>query len=117
MLTNIKKVVIWGDSVAKGVIYDETREKYALAQAPAASIAAEKLGVEVINRSRMGATVADGERIMAQDLRRGLTADMAIIAYGRNDCDFDWHAVSQALVRCTNRRLPPHCLRRSFSAW
>lgn len=92
----MKKVIVWGDSVAKGVIYDEARARYALSPVTAASIAAERLGIELINRSRMGATVSDGEKIMTADLQRGLTADTAIIEYGGNDCDFDWRAVSEA---------------------
>ena len=88
------KVVVWGDSVAKGVVYDETRGRYALSPITAATIAGERLGLEIVNRSRMGATVADGERMMQADLRRGLTADMAIIEYGGNDCDFNWRAIS-----------------------
>lgn len=89
-----RKVVVWGDSVAKGVVYDEKRGRYALSPITAATIAGERLGLEIVNRSRMGATVAEGERMMQADLARGLTADMAIIEYGGNDCDFDWHAVS-----------------------
>lgn len=92
----VKKVIIWGDSVAKGVVYDETRGRYVLSPTTAASIAGERLGLEIVNRSRMGATVAEGERMMNVDLARGLTADMAIIEYGGNDCDFDWRAVSEA---------------------
>ncbi len=91
-----KKVIVWGDSVAKGVVYDEARGRYVLSPVTAASIAGERLGLEIVNRSRMGATVAEGERMMTADLARGLTADMAIIEYGGNDCDFDWRAVSEA---------------------
>lgn len=96
MMNNEKKVVIWGDSVTKGVIYDETRQRYALAPQTAVSMAAEALGFALINHSRMGATVLEGEKIMQRDLDRGLTADMAIIGYGGNDCDFDWAAISRA---------------------
>jgi len=92
----VKKVVVWGDSVAKGVVYDEARGRYVLSPVTAAAIAAEQLGVEIVNHSRMGATVAEGERMMTRDLDRGLTADIAIIEYGGNDCDFDWRAVSEA---------------------
>ena len=91
-----KKVIVWGDSVAKGVVYDEARGRYVLSPTTAAAIAGEQLGLEIVNRSRMGATVAEGERMMQADLARGLTADMAIIEYGGNDCDFDWRAISEA---------------------
>ncbi|MBQ8397761.1 MAG: SGNH/GDSL hydrolase family protein [Clostridia bacterium] len=91
-----KKVIVWGDSVAKGVVYDEARGRYVLSPTTAAAIAGERLGLEIVNRSRMGATVSEGERMMSADLARGLTGDMAIIEYGGNDCDFDWRAVSEA---------------------
>ena len=92
----MKRVIVWGDSVAKGVIYDEARARYVLSPVTAASIAAERIGAELINRSRMGATILDGERTITQDLQRGLTANTAIIEYGGNDCDFDWKAISNA---------------------
>lgn len=91
-----KRVIIWGDSVAKGVVWDEVRGRYVLSPTTAVGIAADALGLEIVNRARMGATVEAGERMMAQDLGRGLTADMAIIEYGGNDCDFDWRAISEA---------------------
>ena len=33
-----RKVVVWGDSVAKGVVYDEKRGRYALSPITAATI-------------------------------------------------------------------------------
>ena len=42
-----KKVVVWGDSVARGVIYDEKRNRYTLARTSAAGIVAEKLNIEI----------------------------------------------------------------------
>lgn len=99
MAAKRKKVIIWGDSVTKGVIYDETRRRYTLAPQTAVSIAAAALELDVINRSRMGATVQEGESMMYRDLERGLTADMAIIEYGGNDCDFNWQAISEAPER------------------
>ena len=91
-----KKVVVWGDSVARGVIYDEKRNRYTLARTSAAGIVAEKLNIEIVNRARMGFTIRDGVKTIEHDLFRGMTADAALIEFGGNDCNFDWKAISEA---------------------
>ena len=88
MILDAKKVVVWGDSVARGVIYDEKRERYALSPITAAKIVSDKLGIRITNRARMGYTVSDGVKIIEHDLARGIEADTAIIEFGGNDCDF-----------------------------
>jgi len=92
----VKKIIVWGDSVARGVIYDEKRDRYALARANAAGIVAEKLNIEIVNRARMGFTIRDGIKTIERDLFRGMTADAAIIEFGGNDCNFDWKSISEA---------------------
>ena len=96
MILDAKKVVVWGDSVARGVIYDEKRERYALSPITAAKIVSDKLGIRITNRARMGYTVSEGARVIKQDLARGIEADTAIIEFGGTDCDFDWQKISEA---------------------
>ncbi len=96
MSHNIKKAVVWGDSVARGVIYDDIRERYSISKCSAASIVTEKTGIEVLNRSKMGMTLNDGIKLIERDLDKGVEADMAIIGFGGNDCDFNWKNVSEA---------------------
>lgn len=91
-----KKAIIWGDSVAKGVVWDAERGRYALAKPPAAEIVAEQTGIDVINHARMGMTVSDGLNVVRRDLERGVQADIAVIEFGGNDCDFDWAQISAA---------------------
>ena len=79
------RAYIYGDSLLKATMPDEqfryhfhlpeVMERYSGRQ------------TEVVNRSKMGATVRK------HDLRRGMQADYALIAYGGNDSDFDWDAV------------------------
>ena len=95
-MSSVKKAVIWGDSVAKGVIYDAERERYAIAKPPAADIVAAEAGIEIVNHARMGMTVRDGLAVAQRDLARGVTADIAVIEFGGNDCDFDWKAISES---------------------
>lgn len=82
---------IYGDSLLKATMPDEqfryhfhlpeVMERYSGRQ------------TEVVNRSKMGATVRKGQALLEHDLQRGMQADYALIAYGGNDSDFDWDAV------------------------
>ena len=94
-MTDIKKAIVWGDSVAKGVIYDDSRSRYALSKSSAVKLVAEALGIEIVNRSRMGMTANEGLEMLKKDLDAGMSADVAIIEFGGNDCDFDWRSISE----------------------
>ena len=41
-------VVVWGDSLAKGVIWNDERKRLGYSKVTAAQIAGEKLGIEVL---------------------------------------------------------------------
>ena len=85
------RAYIYGDSLLKATMPDEqfhyhfhlpeVMERYSGRQ------------TEVVNRSKMGATVRKGQALLEHDLRRGMQADYALSAYGGNDSDFDWDAV------------------------
>ena len=49
--------------------------------------------VEVVNRSKMGATIRKGLSLVRHDLDRGLEARYALVSYGGNDSDYDWAAI------------------------
>ena len=87
-------VVIWGDSLAKGVIWNDARKRHAYSNPTAADIAAERLGIEIINRSKFGCTAPEGQQIMERDVKSGITCKTALIEFGGNDCNFNWAAVS-----------------------
>lgn len=94
-MKDIKKVIVWGDSVARGVVYDDARARYALSHKSAVKLVAEALDIEIVNRSRMGMTANEGVEMLKKDIAGGMSADAAIIEFGGNDCDFDWRAISE----------------------
>lgn len=96
MKKEIKSALVWGDSVARGVILEDGRQRYTLSPYPAANLVAEELGIQVINRSRMGITSADGVMLQQKDIEKGLRADVAVLEFGGNDCDFNWKEISDA---------------------
>lgn len=96
-MKTVQTIGVWGDSVMKGVIYDERRGKYALLPENGADRASRKLGLTLFNRSRMGCTVTKGLSLLKKDLQHAQTGcDAALIEFGGNDCDYDWEQVALA---------------------
>lgn len=102
-----QRVIIWGDSVAKGVIYEEARARYTLLRASAAAIVAERLGIEILNRAHLGQTIEGGLEQMEKDLGRGVTAEYAVVEFGGNDSDYDWAGISRAPTETHVSKTPP----------
>lgn len=87
------KICVWGDSIAKGVVYDEQRGRYAICRDNCLARMSRELGREVDNYAVMGNTSAQGlERMQTQTLEPGA---VAVIEFGGNDCDLDWKAASE----------------------
>lgn len=85
---------VYGDSVLKGVVYDEKQNKYAFTHNPNLSEALFRCGVSLNNRSRFGYTTKKARELIDFDIKKGLNCDIAIIEYGGNDCNFNWAQVS-----------------------
>lgn len=88
-------VCLFGDSVAKGVVFDSIRRKYrVLKDCFAASIeAAENLSVT--NYSKFGCTITKGREILERHAAELSSYDFTVFEFGGNDCDFDWHAIGE----------------------
>jgi len=94
-------VYLFGDSVARGIILDDDGS-YLPIKESFATLAAEKLGVRLVNKARFGCTVTKGLEI----LRRFVSGErapepgpdkskgVAILEFGGNDCDFLWDEVA-----------------------
>ena len=63
-MQEIRSIALWGDSVMRGVVYDEQRGRYGLLPENAADRASRTLGLTLYNRSRMGCTVTKGLSII-----------------------------------------------------
>lgn len=94
-MKNVHSVTVWGDSVMKGVVFDEQKGKYALLPECGAERASKALGLELHNRSRMGCTVTKGLLLVKKDLQLPVDSQAAIIEFGGNDCDHNWEEISQ----------------------
>ena len=88
-------VVVWGDSLAKGVVWNDARKRHGYSKCTAADVVSEKLGIQVLNRAKFGSTAPQGLEIMERDIESGITGDTAVIEFGGNDCNFNWAEISE----------------------
>lgn len=91
----IHKIAIWGDSILKGVSWDEGAGKYCVLPQNCSTLLKEDEDYDIHNTSRFGCTIAKGHRIMLSDLNKNGNYDVAFIEFGGNDCDFDWKAIAE----------------------
>lgn len=93
----INKIGVWGDSILKGVIFDEKAGKYRPSDDSAVNILKRDfLAVDIKNNSRFGCTAPKAEKNLEHFLENGYHADAVLLEFGGNDCDFNWAEVSAA---------------------
>lgn len=88
-------VVVWGDSIGKGVVWNEQRSRYGYSKTTAATVVENELNITVVNRSKFGYTAPQGLEILQHDLAEGIACDVGVIEFGGNDCNFQWAEISQ----------------------
>lgn len=92
-MKDLLKIVVSGDSISKGVIYDEIKKKYIILEENYVNILSTKLNGIIYNTSRFGSTIIKG----IQKLKNNLFSekpDIVLIEYGGNDCDFNWDEIA-----------------------
>jgi len=91
----INSVCIFGDSVAKGVIYDAVKNKYSLLKESFANIVQQKQRILISNYAKFGSTISTGSSILGRHLNELQQYDYILLEFGGNDCDYDWSLVSE----------------------
>ncbi len=89
----MKKIKIYGDSVLKGVMYNEQLNRYKLFGYRYEQL--REQGIEVENNCKMGATIEEGLEIMKATLEDCDSDTVVLLEYGGNDCNYNWSAVSE----------------------
>ena len=95
MFNVIKNVSVWGDSVLKGIIYDENRQRYKYLEQNTTIKKMAELGMDVKNNAKFGMTAPKARNLMLSALEKGVDAEVAIIEFGGNDCDYKWAEVAE----------------------
>ncbi len=88
------KILVVGDSLSKGVILDEEKKKYVLLKDCFFNLLSENVNAEMINASRFGSTVVQGQKVLQSKMEKH-NPDIVVIEFGGNDCDFLWDNIAQ----------------------
>lgn len=88
----MKKIKIYGDSILKGVMFNEELNRYKLFGYRFNELAEN--GIEVENNCKMGATIEQGFEIMQDTLGECDEDTVVVLEYGGNDCNYNWSDVS-----------------------
>lgn len=88
------KIVVAGDSISKGVIYDETKSKYTILEENYVELVRDKLNGIIHNTSRFGSTIIKGIHKLKNNIFNE-KPDIVLIEYGGNDCDFNWAEIAK----------------------
>ncbi len=89
-------ITAFGDSVLKGVIYED--EHYRVADESFQKICEQYFGITIENRARFGSTISKGESVFEKNLSliKESDGDYVVLEFGGNDCDFNWKEISEA---------------------
>ncbi|ASA20801.1 SGNH/GDSL hydrolase family protein [Paenibacillus donghaensis] len=88
------KYIVSGDSISKGVVYDEDRSKYVILEDNYVSLLQGKLSGALRNTARFGNTLLKGLTNLKRDVLKE-KPDVVLIEYGGNDCDFYWKEIAE----------------------
>lgn len=86
---------IFGDSISKGVIYDEKKGKYTFSKNSFARQLAARLDLTIQNYARFGCTSIKGQDILEHHKSDLASCDLTILEFGGNDCDLAWNEISE----------------------
>ncbi len=88
----MKKIVLFGDSLLKGVLYDEASQRYISIGKKKCEEIGTQNNVEIVSMAKFGMTA---KRAYETGLHNRIPdCDLVIIGLGGNDCNFNWKEIS-----------------------
>lgn len=88
-------ICVFGDSVAKGVVFDETKNKYTFLKENFISLVENNTSVPFKNFAKFGCTVKKGSEILKKQEGKLAEYKYTILEFGGNDCDLNWAEVAE----------------------
>lgn len=87
-------IVVYGDSISRGVVYDNERQRYSLLLESYTNLVRAHLKGVVFNAAKFGSTIIDGLQRLQNDvlIRK---PDIVLIEFGGNDCDYHWDQIAE----------------------
>ncbi|MBZ9623485.1 SGNH/GDSL hydrolase family protein [Clostridium sp. FP2] len=87
-------LIAFGDSITKGIIYDEEKSKYSALKENFTNIISNKIKGQVYNAGKFGSTIMRGVSKMYNDVIKK-SPDIVLIEFGGNDCDYNWADIAK----------------------
>jgi acyl-CoA thioesterase I len=87
-------IILYGDSISRGVIYDEEKKKYLVTKQSFASSLSQIFNCAFYNASSFGNTLIRGLRNISRDIKKK-KPNIVALEFGGNDCDFNWDEVAE----------------------
>lgn len=94
-IKDLYKFIIFGDSISKGVIYDEEKNRYVTLRENYAWLLQDKFNGILFNAGKFGNTIIRGMSRFDKDVMNN-KPDIVLIEFGGNDCDFNWDDVAKS---------------------
>ncbi|MDR2296234.1 MAG: SGNH/GDSL hydrolase family protein [Clostridiales Family XIII bacterium] len=101
----MNSICIFGDSIAKGVVFDAVKKKYSILKDSFANLLGRE-GAGVMNHARFGCTVTEGMKILLRHREAIGACDLTLLEFGGNDCDYNWEDVSRDPARNHDCKTP-----------
>ena len=92
----MRSLCILGDSIGKGVVWNENNGRYTVLDDSFSALLAEKTSISVKNHAAFGSTIERGIKIAQRHLGELGVYDAVLLEFGGNDCDFDWASIANA---------------------
>lgn len=87
-------ICVFGDSVAKGVVYDESKNKYTFLKENFVSLVQSVTSIDIKNYAKFGCTITKGTELMNKQAEKLHDYNYTILEFGGNDCDLNWAEVA-----------------------
>ncbi len=87
------KIVVCGDSISAGVVYDESEQKYVKSKETFVCMMQNSLNCAITNLSRFGNTISTALPRLKKDMTKE-KPDVVLIELGGNDCDYKWDQIA-----------------------
>ena len=115
-IINLKeaRIVVFGDSVSKGIVYDDIKKKYRKVKKNFVEIMSESKGLIIDNLSKFGCTVSKGREIFRKNADKIKKYGIVVLEFGGNDCNFKWSEVSKSPYAEHKSAVPPAKFREEY---
>lgn len=91
----LKSLCMFGDSVARGVILEESKNRYSFLKDSFVNSFASATGVAIDNFSKFGCTATKGLEIVRKHSDKLSEYDFVVLEFGGNDCNYDWSKIAE----------------------